>query len=167
MTLTDATNSPIVKPTTKSTFVEAAKTSVSAFGAETPFLLIARCHVKPECRDAYLKAAREADKAVKESEPGMLHHTFDQDPDDPLAFVWSEVYADDAALLKHLTNPPLTKFVGQHSEMGDAFSIEVYGTLASETKAAFTASGFPIKYFDTKFGYSRASAAKQPVEPPS
>merc|ERR1711935_552155 len=59
-----------------------------------------------------------ADKAVKESEPGMLHHTFDQDPTDPLAFTWSEVYKDDASLLFHLTNPPLVKFVEQHGEMG-------------------------------------------------
>ena len=29
----------------------------------------------------------------------MLHHTFDQDPNDPLCFVWSEVYKNDDALL--------------------------------------------------------------------
>ena len=39
--------------------------------------------------------------------------------------------------------------------MGDKFEVEVYGTLSVETKEAFSASGFPIKYFDTKFGYSR------------
>ena len=130
---------------------------MSEYGANTPFILIARCHVKPECLDAYLEAARVADAAVQESEPGMLHHTFDQNPDDPLSFVWSEVYLNDAALLKHLTNPPLVKFVEQHGEMGDDFSIEVYGTLADETKKAFSAAGFPIKYFDTKLGYSRVS----------
>merc|ERR550514_2174018 len=137
--LADATNSPAKVLKTE----KAAFDTKKAFGADTPFLLIARCHVKPECLDDYLKAAREADAAVRESEPGMLHHTFDQDPDDPLAFVWSEVYNDDAALLAHLTNPPLVKFVGQHGEMGDAFSIEVYGTLAEETKTAFSAAGFP------------------------
>ena len=65
------------------------------------------------------------------------------------------VYKDDASLLFHLKNPPLVKFVEQHGEMGDDFSIEVYGTLSDATKEAFTASGFPIKYYDTKFGYSR------------
>ena len=35
--------------------------------------------------------------------------------------------------------------------MGDGFEIEVYGTLSAETKHAFSASGFKIKYFDTKF----------------
>ena len=39
------------------------------------------------------------DKAVEADEPGMLHHTFDQDPDDSLCFVWSEVYKNDDALL--------------------------------------------------------------------
>ena len=94
------------------------------------------------------------------TEDGMLHHTFDQDPDDPLMFTWSEVYKTDAALLFHLTNPPLVKFVEQHGEMGDKFEIEVYGTLAVETKEAFSASGIPIKYFDTKFGYSRIKTRK-------
>ena len=89
----------------------------------------------------------------------MLHHTFDQDPDDPLGFVWSEVYANDAALLTHLENPPLLEFVGKHVEMGDGFSVEVYGTLAQDTKDQFDevgkAVGFEIKYFDSKLGYTR------------
>jgi (4S)-4-hydroxy-5-phosphonooxypentane-2,3-dione isomerase len=142
------------------------------FGATTPFLLIARCHVKPSCIDKYIEAAKVADAAVKETEPDMLHHTFDQDPNDKFAFVWSEVYKDDASLLFHLTNPALVKFVQEHGEYGDDFSIEVYGTLADETKAAFTASGFPIKYFDTMFGYSRFLALDSvqktsimPIEP--
>ena len=46
------------------------------YGASTPFILLARCHVKAEHKEAYLEAARVADDAVKASEPGMLHHTF-------------------------------------------------------------------------------------------
>ena len=69
----------------------------------------------------------------------------------------NEVYKDDASLIFHLKNPPLVKFVEQHGEMGDDFSIEVYGTLSKETKEAFSASGFPIKYYDTLFGYSRVN----------
>ena len=30
-----------------------------------------------------------------------------------------------------------------------------YGTLDAETKEKFSATGFPIKYFDTRLGYSR------------
>ena len=135
--------------------------AMAAYDGKTPFILLARCHIKPDADvDAYLEAARVADKAVMESEPGMLHHTFDVDPDDPRMFVWSEVYKDDAALLFHLTNPPLQKFVQQHSEeFGDGFSIEIYGTLDAETKKKFDATGFAIKYFDTKLGYSRVNDA--------
>ena len=136
--------------------------AMAAYDGKTPFILLARCHIKPDADvDAYLEAARVADKAVMESEPGMLHHTFDVDPDDPRMFVWSEVYKDDEALLFHLTNPPLQKFVQQHSEeFGDGFSIEIYGTLDAETKKKFDATGFAIKYFDTKLGYSRVNDAK-------
>jgi hypothetical protein len=37
----------------------------------------------------------------------MLHHTFDQDPDDHLNFTWSEVYKNDAALVRvfYFPNP--------------------------------------------------------------
>ena len=70
---------------------------MAVFDQTTPFMLLARIHVKPGCVDAYLELARATDAAVQASEPGMIHHTFDQDPDDPQAFVWSEVYANDKA----------------------------------------------------------------------
>ena len=80
---------------------------MAGFDASTPFMLLARIHVKPGCVDDYLKLAEATDAAVQASEPGMLHHTFDQDPDDPQAFVWSEVYANDAAFAAHVSNPPV------------------------------------------------------------
>ena len=49
--------------------------------AIAPFIMIGRCQVKAECLDAYLEAAKIADEAVKESEVGILHHTFDSDLD--------------------------------------------------------------------------------------
>ena len=71
---------------------------MASFDKSTPFMLLARIHVKPGCVEQYLELARVTDKAVQASEPGMIHHTFDhQDPDDPQAFVWSEVYANDEA----------------------------------------------------------------------
>ena len=70
-------------------------TEPSAFGGETPFILLARVQVKPGMVDAYLEAAAAADKGVMESEPGMLHHTVSESarnlrlrvdaPCDPLA----------------------------------------------------------------------------------
>ena len=49
----------------------------------------------------------------------MFHHTFDQDPDDPPRFVWSEIYKNDAALLDHLANPALAAYLEAHSGLYD------------------------------------------------
>ena len=51
---------------------------------ENPFILIARIHIKEGKTEAYLNIANEVDEAVEASEPGMLLHTFDADPSDPL-----------------------------------------------------------------------------------
>ena len=128
---------------------------MAGFDASTPFMLLARIHVKPGCVDAYLKLAEATDAAVQASEPGMLHHTFDQDPDDPQAFVWSEVYANDAAFAAHVSNPPVQDYLQQHAELGDGFSIEVYGTVGDECRALMESFGLPLKIFASKLGYSR------------
>ena len=57
-----------------------------------PFILIARIRVKEGKVEEYLKIAKEADDAVKASEPDMLIHTFDQDPTDPLEFTLSLIH---------------------------------------------------------------------------
>ena len=102
-----------------------------------------------------MEAAKIADAGVRESEPGMLHHTWDLNPNDENEYVWSEVYANDAALMAHLVNPPLQKSVGEHTEWGDGFKIDIYGTLDAKTKQAFSATGFDVTYYDTSLGYSR------------
>ena len=70
-----------------------------------PFVLIARLHSLPGKANELLKLSRAVDRKVEQSEPGMLLHTFDQDPDDPLGFVWTEVYASSEAFEYHLQNP--------------------------------------------------------------
>ncbi len=75
------------------------------FGSDTPFMLLAKLKIKEDKVAEYLVIADKTDKAAEADEPRMLHHTFDQDPDDPLCFVWSEVYKNDDALLAHLANP--------------------------------------------------------------
>ena len=65
---------------------------MSSFDSTTPFMLLARIHVKSGCVEDYLELARATDAAVHSSEPGMLHHTFDQDPSDPQAFVLSLIH---------------------------------------------------------------------------
>ena len=38
--------------------------NMSEYGENTPFILIARCHVKPDKLEEYLEAAKVADAAV-------------------------------------------------------------------------------------------------------
>ena len=49
-------------------------------------MLLAKLEVKKDKLEEYLEIADKTDKAVEADEPGMLHHTFDQNPDDPLRF---------------------------------------------------------------------------------
>ena len=128
---------------------------MSSFDSNTPFMLLARIHVKPGCVEDYLELARATDAAVENSEPGMLHHTFDQDPEDPHAFVWSEVYANDEAFSAHVSNPPVQEYLQKHAELGDGFSVEVYGTVGDECRQLMESFGLPHKIFETKLGYSR------------
>ena len=123
------------------------------FDKSTPFMLLARIHVKPGCVDQYLELARITDEAVQASEPGMLHHT-DQDPDDPRRS-WSGVYANDEAFSAHVSNPPVQDYLKKHAELGDGFSIEVYGTVGDECRKLMESFGLPLKIFETKLGYSR------------
>ena len=128
---------------------------MATFDQSTPFLLLARIHVKPGCVNQYLELARMTDMAVQSSEPGMLHHTFDQDPEDPQAFVWSEVYANDEAFAAHVSNPPVQEYLQKHAELGDGFSIEVYGTVGNACIKLMESFGLPLKIYPSKLGYSR------------
>ena len=121
-----------------------------------PFLLIARIGVKENMIEEYLAIAEEVDNAVQESEPGMLFHNFDKDPDDPLGFVWSEVYTDSDALIAHINNPPVQAYVEKHDELADTFEIEVYGNLSEDAISAVKALEVPFKHFkSTDVGYVR------------
>jgi autoinducer 2-degrading protein len=123
---------------------------------KNPFLLIARIGVKENMIEEYLAIAEEVDNAVQESEPGMLFHNFDKDPDDPLGFVWSEVYTDSEALIAHINNPPVQAYVEKHDELADTFEIEVYGNLSEAAIAAVKALEVPFKHFKTTaVGYVR------------
>ena len=129
---------------------------------ETPFVLIARLKVKHGKVEEYFKIAKEADDAVEKTEPGMLFHNFDADPTDELKFTWTEIYKNDAALIFHIKNPPVGKYVEKHFELADSFEIEIYGKLASETieflSDAWGSANIPFKHFKTtNVGYYRDS----------
>ena len=56
------------------------------------YMLLTKLKVKGNKVAEYLEIADKTDKAVEAEEPRIIHHTFDQDPYDPLRFVCSEVY---------------------------------------------------------------------------
>tara|TARA_Y100000780_G_scaffold31792_1_gene25946 strand:+ start:466 stop:924 length:459 start_codon:yes stop_codon:yes gene_type:complete len=121
--------------------------------SNTPFVLLASLRVKPDRLEEYLELAKKTDTAVKESEPGMLLHTFDADPSDPCAFTWTEVYQNDAALLAHLNNPKLDEYLKGHEEMGDGLEVEIYGALTEDTIQFLNDSGIPWTHHSTRFGF--------------
>ena len=69
--------------------------------------------------------------------------------------MWSEIYANDAAFQAHVTNPPVQGYLQKHAELGDGFSVEVYGTVGIRCRALMESCGLPLKIFETKLGYSR------------
>jgi len=121
-----------------------------------PFVLIARVHVKEGMVEEYLKIADDVDKAVNATEPGMIFHNFDADPEDPLAFTWTEVYRNSEAFLRHTSNPPVLDYVGKHGQYGDGFSLEIYGNVTEAVLKNIEELGFPLKHFrTTRVGYVR------------
>ena len=127
---------------------------MASFDESTPFMLLARIHVKPGCVDEYLELARVTDAAVQAAEPGMIHHTFDQDPADHQAFVWSGSIRTMRRSEPCLQSP-CAGVSEKHAELGDGFSIEVYGTVGDECRQLMESFGLPLKIFETKLGYSR------------
>ena len=104
----------------------------------------------------YLDIANEVDKAVEASEPGMLFHNFDADPTDPLAYTWTEIYTNSQAFLDHNANPPVGEYVSKHAELGDGFTIEIYGNVSQDVIDAINALEIPLKHFQTsRVGYIR------------
>tara|TARA_A100001011_G_scaffold293748_1_gene305687 strand:+ start:411 stop:809 length:399 start_codon:yes stop_codon:yes gene_type:complete len=125
--------------------------------SENPFVLLARITVKEGMVDAYLEIAEEVDRAVENTEEGMLLHTFDRDPDDPHKFVWTEVYRKSDDFLFHADNPPVLEYVEKHEELATHFSIEIYGNVSNEVIEAINSREIPLKHFaSTSVGYIRS-----------
>ena len=125
--------------------------------SENPFVLLARITVKEGMVDEYLEIAEAADKAVEETEEGMLFHNFDRDPDDPHKFVWTEVYRKSEDFLFHVDNPPVQDYVAKHSDLATHFSIEIYGNVSQAVIDRIKSLGIPLKHFaTTSVGYVRS-----------
>ena len=111
--------------------------------------------VKEDKVSEYLELADKTDKAVEAAERGILHHTFDQDPENPLIFVWSEAYKNDEAFIAHLANPAIGEYLQEHPKLADDFTVEVYGTVGDKCLEVMKGTGVPFKVFQSKLGYSR------------
>jgi quinol monooxygenase YgiN len=141
---------------------EAAHHKHESADGNNPFILIARIHVKEGMVEQYLDIAYEVDNAVELSEPGMLFHNFDADPDDPLAFTWTEVYSNSEAFIKHDANPPVQEYVAKHAELADGFTIEIYGNVSKNVIETINRLGIPLKHFKTtRVGYVREKNFKE------
>ena len=137
-------------------FIHAGHHEDLSMDGQNPFILIARIQVKAGMVEEYLEIADEVDKAVELSEPGMLFHNFDADPDDPLAFTWTEVYSNSNAFIKHDANPPVQEYVAKHAELADGFTIEIYGDVSKDVIETINRLGIPLKHFKTtRVGYVR------------
>ena len=107
--------------------------------------------------DAYLEIAEEVDKAVENTEEGMLFHSFDRDPNDQHKFVWTEVYRKSDDFLFHADNPPVLEYVEKHAELATHFSIEIYGNVSNEVIETINSREIPLKHFaPTSVGYIRS-----------
>ena len=92
----------------------------------------------------------------------MLFHNFDSDPDDPLAFTWTEVYSNSEAFIKHDANPPVQEYVEKHAELADGFTIEIYGNVSQNVIETINRLGIPLKHFKTtRVGYVREKNFKE------
>jgi len=136
-------------------FVMAGHHESPVVAGSNPFVLIARLHALPGKSAEVIALSGAADKAVQAGEPGMLLHTFDRDPDDPLGFVWTEVYADSAALEFHLQNPDLIQYLEAVGVLLDGFTVELYGDVAESAVEMLRATGTPTKHYATELGYIR------------
>ena len=111
---------------------------------------------------SFAEAAHHDHKSVELTEPGMLFHNFDADPDDPLAFTWTEVYSNSEAFIKHDANPPVQEYVKKHAELADGFTIEIYGNVSKKVIETIDRLGVPLKHFKTtRVGYVREKNFKE------
>jgi hypothetical protein len=74
----------------------------------------------------------------------------------PFRCIWTEVYADSSALIFHLENPPLQKYLNDVSPLLDSFTVELYGSVSAEAVQMLRATGTPTTHYETKFGYIRS-----------
>ena len=61
-----------------------------------------------------------------------------------------------SALIFHLENPPLQKYLNDVSPLLDSLTVELYGSVSAEAVQMLRATGTPTTHYETKFGYIRS-----------
>ena len=121
------------------------------------FIVLARIRIKPGCVDDYISMSKSTDDLVQQNESGTAHHVFVSDPSDPLSFTWAEAFVNDAAFLEHLNAPHIANYFKEHERLGDAFSLEFYGSIGEASLKAMEQSGISFTVYETACGFSRLS----------
>lgn len=119
------------------------------------FIVLARIRIKAGCVDEYIAMSKATDDLVQQNESGTAHHVFVSDPNDPLSFTWAEAFVNDAAFLEHLNAPHIADYFKEHERLGEAFSLEFYGTIGEPSLKAMQNSGIAFKVYNTACGFTR------------
>ena len=114
---------------------------------ETPLVIIARTQIKERKKEEYLKFGKEIDDAVNDTEPGMLFHDLNTDPNDPLALTWTEILKDSASFVFHLNNPHVIEGFKKQEELVEEIRLEIYGKVSDELINKVKELNLPFKYF--------------------
>ena len=99
--------------------------------------------------------SKATDDLVQQNESGTAHHVFVADPNDPLLFTWAEAFVNDEAFLEHLNAPHIANYFKEHERLGEAFSLEFYGSIGEASLKAMEQSGITFTVYETACGFSR------------
>ena len=121
----------------------------------TAFIVLARIRIKAGCVDDYISMSKATDDLVQQNESGTAHHVFVSDPNDPLLFTWAEAFVNDEAFLEHLNAPHIANYFKEHERLGEAFSLEFYGSIGEASLKAMEQTGITFTVYETACGFTR------------
>lgn len=84
--------------------------------AKLPLLIVATVKIKPEQREAFIKAATACAEATRK-EPGCVSYRLYEDPTEKGSFLYFEEWKDQAAIDEHFKAPHLATFFGTVQSM--------------------------------------------------
>ena len=80
----------------------------------------------------------------------MLTHSFDQYPNDPLRFGWSEAYKKWWCFLNNVANPAVVAYLKEQPKIADDFAVYVYGTVGDKYLEVMKGTGVIFSVFPNK-----------------